>query len=101
MFEERTLWGIPTLETRYESNEKVDRHKRYTQIIEILKNGGKMTAKQIAVEMYNKGYIPTTERNFSAPRVTELMQKGIVEQIGKQKCEYTGKTVAVFCLREE
>ena len=31
-----------------------------------------MTAKEIAVEMYKKGYIPSDERNFTAPRLTEL-----------------------------
>ena len=97
---ERRYGEIPTLETRYESNEKVDRQKRYSQIIEILQEGKQMTAKEIAVEMYNRGYVPTNERNFSSPRLTELMQKGIVEQVGKHVCKYTGKKVAVFCLRE-
>lgn len=87
-----------TLETRHESNETVDKQKRYMQILEILGNK-EMTAKEIAVEMCNKGYVPTPERNFSAPRLTELSIKGIVEPIGKRKCEYTGKTVALYKVR--
>lgn len=90
----------PTLETRADANETVDKKKRYKQIVEILVGGKEMTAKEIAVEMCNRGYIPTNERNFTAPRLTELSYKGIVEPIGKQKCEYTGKTVAVYSLRE-
>lgn len=90
----------PTLETRSEANETVDKKKRYKQIIEILYGGKEMTAKEIAVEMCNRGDIPTNERNFTAPRLTELSQRGIVEPIGKQKCTYTGKTVAVYKLRE-
>lgn len=99
MIELRRYGTIPTLDTRSESNETVDKKKRYKQIIEVLK-GKQMTAKEIAVEMCNKGYIPTSERNFTAPRLTELSKQGIVEPIGKQRCEYTGKTVAIYSLRE-
>lgn len=98
---ERLPGEIPTYETRHEANDSVDKTKRYKQIIEILKeNKYGLTAKQIAVEMCKKGYIPTTERNFAAPRLTELSQKGVVEPIGKTRCVYTGKTVSVFKLRD-
>ena len=101
MIEYRKPGEITTLDTRSEANETVDKTKRYKQIIEILKDSTVgMSAKQIAVEMCKRGYIPTTERNFAAPRLTELSQKGIVEPIGKTKCFYTGKTVSVFKLRE-
>ena len=90
--EYRRYGTVPTLETRSEANETVDKTKRYKQIIEILIGGKEMTAKEIAVEMCQRGYIPTSERNFTAPRLTELSYKGIVEPIGKQKCTYTGKT---------
>lgn len=98
--EYRRYGTVPTLETRTESNETVDKTKRYKQIVEILAGGKEMTAKEIAVEMCQRGYIPTSERNFTAPRLTELSYKGIVEPIGKQKCTYTGKTVAVYKLVE-
>ena len=88
-----------TFETRHEANETVDKKKRYLQILEILQDGKEMTAKEIAVEMCNKGYVPTPERNFAAPRLTELSIQGIVEPIGKRKCEYTGKTVALYKVR--
>ncbi len=84
-----------TLETRADAEASVDKNKRYKQILEILENK-EMTAKEIAVEMYNKGYTPSTERNFSQPRLNELMNKRIVEPIGKKKCKYTGRTVAVY-----
>ena len=90
-----------TLGTRHDSNEVVDREQRYKQIIEIMsEHKVPLTAKEVAVFMFSKGYTPTSERNFSAPRLTELSQKGIVEPIGKKKCEYTGKTVAVYSLIE-
>lgn len=91
----------PTLETRKESEEGVNKKIRYTQIVEILFGGKEMTAKEIAVEMHQRGYIPTTERNYTAPRLTELSQKGIVEPIGKEVCKYTGKKVAVYKLRKK
>lgn len=99
--ETRRYGTNPTLETRSDSFETVDKDKRYKQIIEILKehkNG--LTAKEIAVEMMLKKYTPTSERNFTAPRLTELSKKGIVEPIGKKKCQYTNKTVSIFALRE-
>lgn len=84
-----------TDDTRKEAHGKVDKEKRYKQILECM-NGSEMTAKETAVEMFKRGYIPTSERNFSAPRLTELEQKGLVKVVGKKKCEYTGKTVAIY-----
>lgn len=91
---------IVTYTTRSESNETVDKTKRYKQIIEILADGKEMTAKEIAVEMYKRKYSYSAERNISGPRLTELSYKGIVEPVGKTKCSYTGKTVAVYKLRD-
>ena len=88
-----------TFETRSEANDTVDKKKRYRQILEILQDGKEMTAKEIAVEMCQRGYVPTPERNFAAPRLTELSIKGLVEPCGKQKCSYTGKTVALYKMR--
>ena len=98
----RNAGEIPTLETRGEAETKVNKNIRYQQIIECLQNykHSGLTAKQIAVLMNLKGYIPTSERNFTAPRLTELSQKGIVEPIGKKVCAYSGKKVAVYALRE-
>lgn len=97
---ERLVGEVPTFETRHEAHESVDKQKRYKQIIEVLE-GKKLTAKEVAVEMCNRGYIPTNERNFAAPRLTELSIKGVVEPIGKVRCEYTGKKVAVYKLRDK
>lgn len=90
---------ILTYTTRKESEESVDKHKRYEQIIEVLKESNRpLSAKEIAV--HEKGYIPSSERNFTSPRLTELMKKGKVEPVGKTRCEYTHKSVAVFSLRK-
>ena len=93
---------MPTLETRREANEKVDRRKRCSQIVECLMESKiPLTAKEIAVIMMKKGYIPTSERNFTAPRLTEMGQEGIVEPVGKVTCEYTGHKVTVWKLLKE
>lgn len=99
--EKRQYGEYTTLETRADAHDAVDKQKRYKQIIEILtgKKDG-LTAKEIACAMMMKGYIPTAERNYSAPRLTELSQNGVVEPIGKKVCRFTGKKVAVYALRE-
>lgn len=82
-------------ENRNFANIQVDKQKRYNEILECL-GDKEMTAKEIAQEMYLKEYIPTNERNFTSPRLTELLISGIVEVIGKKKCEWTGKSVSVY-----
>lgn len=102
---ENRQFGDPvTPSTRAESHETIDKQKRYRQIIECLNEAKKcghegLTAKECAVMMMQKGYIPTSERNFTAPRLTEMSQEGIVEPIGKDICQFTGKKVAVYALR--
>ena len=59
-----------------------------------------MTAKEIAVELFELGMTNTTESNTCAPRLTELERMGYVEVIGKKKCEWTGKMVAVYRRKE-
>lgn len=100
MIEYRRLGEIPTLETRTEAYETVDKKKRYSQILEIMiDNKEPMTAKEISVEMYKRGFTPTSERNFSSPRITELLRDGTLDVIGKKKCKFTGKTVSVYAVR--
>lgn len=89
---------IPTIETRAEANALVNKEKRYQQILEALIEYGPMTAKEVAIKLASKGYVPDGERNWSAPRLTEMTQKGLVEPIGKKKCKFTGKSVTVYGL---
>lgn len=98
MYEKRNPGEVPTLETRHDAYETVDKQVRYNQIIECLTEKPQQTAKEIAVMMMRKGYIPTSERNFVSPRLTELCKTGVVEPIGKKVCDYTHKKVSVFSL---
>ena len=93
--------NITTMQTRQLSFTDIQdkKKKRYEQILHRLQ-GREMTAKEIAVEMYELGFIPSTERNYTAPRLTELEQIGMVQVVGKKKCDYTGKMVAVYRLTQ-
>ena len=84
-----------TLENRNFAELEVDKNLRYSQILECL-GDKEMTAKEIANEMYMRGMIPTNERNFTSPRITEMLRDGRIEPVGKKKCDWTGKTVTVF-----
>lgn len=70
------------------------KRKRYEQILNRLDKP--KTAKEIAVELFELGFTPSTERNYTAPRLTELEKMGFVKVIDKKKCEYTGKKVAIY-----
>ena len=85
-----------TAETRQVSfNDIQDKTKiRYIQILNRLDKP--KTAKELAVELFDLGFTNTTERNTCAPRLTELEKMGYVKSIDKKKCQYTGKTVAVY-----
>lgn len=85
-----------TYQTRQLSfNDIQDKTKiRYIQILNRLDKP--KTAKELAVELFELGYIPSTERNYTAPRLTELEKMGYVKVINKKKCQYTGKIVAVY-----
>lgn len=91
-----------TCETRQLSFEdiKPKRKIRYEQILDRLMTGIK-TAKEIAVELFELELIPSTERNYTAPRLTELEKMGLVKSVDKKKCEYTGKKVAVYEITPE
>ena len=91
----------PLLKTRGKANESVDRKTRYMQIIEILEDSEQpLSAKEVAVEMYRRGYASTTERNLSHPRIHELLKKEILEIAGDKVCQFTGHSVGVFELRK-
>lgn len=75
------------------------KRKRYEQILNRLDKP--KTAKEIAVELFELGFTPSTERNYTAPRLTELEKMGFVKVIDKKKCEYTGKKVAIYRRTQE
>jgi len=55
-----------------------------------------MTAREVAVELFKKGYTSSTDRNNAAPRLTELVDRCEVEIAGKKYDEQTGRNVATY-----
>lgn len=86
---------MTTYETRHDSHDKVNKEKRYMQIKEIL-GDRVMTAREIAVELFKRGYTNSMDRNNSAPRLTELVDLCEVEVAGKKFDEQTGRNVATY-----
>jgi len=88
-----------TTETRRESyntvKPSVSRRKQI--ILEVLGNK-EMTATEIAEALFKMSITPYYERNFAAPRLTELKADGKVETVGKRYCAKTGRTIAVWAI---
>lgn len=89
--------NVISTQTRQLSFEDIQekKKKRYEQILDRLGNR-EMTAKEIAVELFELGLIPSTERNYTAPRLNELEKLGYVKVIDKKQCKWTGKKVSVY-----
>lgn len=82
-----------TKETRAESLNELDKTKRYEEIRYALKNEANgLTARELAKKLGSE------ERNYVAPRLTELVAKGEIEVISKRYDEKTKRNVAVYAL---
>ena len=92
-----------TKETRLDSYEQIANvvEIRKKMILNALSKNGEMTAQEIATELYKSGHIPSDERNFTAPRLTELRKEGKVEPIEKKLCTKTGRKVTVWALKNK
>lgn len=85
-----------TKETRAESLNELDKTKRYAEIRYALKNEiNGLTARELA----NK--LGSQERNYVAPRLTELVRKGEIEVISKRYDKKTKRNVAVYALSDK
>lgn len=84
-----------TYETRHDSHEKVNKEKRYKQIKEIL-GDKEMTAREVALELYKRRYTTSADRNYAAPRLTELVDRCEVMVVGKKYDSETGRKVATY-----
>lgn len=95
-----------TKETRKESFEKIQLKRKSKLIYEQL-GSGEYTARELAIKMYNttdndgKRLLRTSERQETAPRLTELMNLGLVETTSKKYDEISGCNVAVYRRKEK
>lgn len=92
-----------TKQTRRESFEKVINDLGEKQLFVYMSleemNGG-ATAKELAVKMYNDKLVASPERNSVHPRLNELIKKDLVEVVGKKKCNFTHRNVAIYKIKQ-
>lgn len=86
-----------TRETRRKSYEEVlpKVNERCRQILQTL-GGREMTVSEIADELERSGLIPYFNRNYVAPRLTELKDMGVVETCGRRQSTRSTATEAVW-----
>lgn len=92
-----------TSETRRQSYEEIltTLGKRQNQVLtELSKFPKGQTAGELAVHMWDLNYFDLPERNNVHPRLNEMIKLDIVEVVGKRKCSVTGKTCAVYKVKE-
>lgn len=58
-----------------------------------------LTAREVAVILYNQGLLRSNERQATAPRLTELVDDGRVVIIGKRFDEISLRNVAVYTIK--
>lgn len=86
-----------TKETRRRSYDAVlpKRAARCRLILETLGNR-ELTASEITEELVAAGRIPYFNRNYVAPRLTELKEIGILTTVGRRKATRSDATEAVW-----
>lgn len=84
-----------TKATRIESYTKTEKQPKRQQVLDVL-SGKQLTAREIAVEMYETGVLPYPARAIIQPRITELVEAGTIEAIGKKWDRETERNVAVY-----
>lgn len=86
-----------TKEIRKENYEKVlpKINERRRLVLETLGNK-QMTVSEITDELVSAGKIPYFNRNYVAPRLTELKDMGLVEACGRRTSTHSQATESVW-----
>lgn len=71
------------------------RQDRAKQVLAVL-GVRELTVDEITDELVELGIIPHYNRNYVAPRLTELKEMGVVETCGTRKAKYSNKNIAVW-----
>lgn len=84
-------------ETRRAGYESVvDKRADRSDVILSILGSKQMTVSEIVKALLDDGIIKYYDRNFVAPRLTELKEAGKVKVVGKRKCIMSGKMIAVW-----
>lgn len=90
-----------TRETRRSSYEEVlPKVKDRARLILETLGTRQMTVSEITDELVEAGKIPYYNRNYVAPRLTELKDMGVVETCGRRKSTRSTATEAVWRRKE-
>lgn len=90
-----------TKQTRRESYENVlPKVKERARLVLETLGGRSMTVSEITEELVAAGRIPYFNRNYVAPRLTELKDMGIVETCGRRKATRSDATEAIWRRKE-
>ena len=84
-----------TAQTRRESHKKTKKGKMYTRVLEVL---GKdvLTAREIAERLCAAGVIDYPARAVIQPRITELVEMGVLKVVGKKYDSQSNRNVAQY-----
>lgn len=90
-----------TKATRRESYEAIlpQSAARCRVILDIL-GDREMTASEITEELLSRRIVTYYNRNFAAPRLTELRKMGVIETVGRRKGTRSDKFEAVWARKE-
>lgn len=91
-----------TKETRRASYDAVlPKVKERCRLILATMGEREMTVSEITDELVASGTIPYYNRNFVAPRLTELKDMGVVETCGRRKSTRSNATEAIWRKKQE
>ncbi len=87
-----------TEQTRREAHEKIKPKipPRQSMVLALFLSGGEYTVDEAVDKLWKGGLIAYPDRNFVAPRITELLHKHKLEVAGKKKSPRSTRQVAIF-----
>lgn len=89
-----------TASTRRESHRKIKKTKMYEKILLAISTDI-LTAREIAIRLFENGAIEYPARAVVQPRITELVENGVLEVVGKKYDNQTERTVAQYSRKVE
>ena len=88
-----------TKNTRKASYIQTKKQPLKNKVLKVLA-GKKLTAREIALEMYSCGWLPYPARAIIQPRITELVEAGEIKVIEDKTDTLTQRKVAVYMINE-
>lgn len=69
---------------------------RYKMCLRGLNELGEATANELAMHLANNKVLPFFNRNFVHPRLTELVEKQLIAEVGNKKDPISGRKCIVY-----